>query len=1125
MEIKNVLSNIILAITLALGSLASDAAGPEHYAAHSVLSEGRWATVQVTQTGMTLITDTQLRSLGFTDPSKVRVYGSGGATVPDDLNESVVDDLPLQPSVRTSRGIVFFARNHISWKRGVSAARPFVHTINPYSDVTHYFLSDREVTEDVPTVDMKGNTAPTVTRFTDRQVHEQDLEHLGESGRTYLGEDFRGTRSRTFNFDVPDRASDQLNITVRYGAKISGGGSRMTYEVGDITVPRAAQDSIGGVPNANYGALSERSFQVRHTDSKLSLGMEYSYSGVIFMARLDYVEVFYDRLIKLNNGQIHFYGDFPAGSTIGIDGCGASTIVYDVTDPANPAKVDYSLNESVASLKVTAGGYREFVAFNPDQVSLTSAPGRRVSNQDLHGTPAPDMLIITPDAYRQGAQLIADMHNKRDAMNVLVLDPQDIYNEFSNGKQDVGAWRKLLKMWHDRGGAPRYCLIMGKPSFDPKGLSNDFKNMRFTPVPIWQSETGLSETTSFSNDSYIGMLDDSADGTFKMEDAKVYVAVGRLPVKSSGEALSTARKIVNHIEKPNMGAWRNKILMIADDNDNGIHLEQSQRAYDNLRLGGYGSSYLYDRLYLDSYPLVSTAAGPSYPQVTDLMLKAYNDGVLFTNYIGHGGDRGWGHEHLWKWSDIESMKNPNLMFIYAATCRFMPWDEAIVSAGEDLMLNPKGGICGMIAATRTVYISSNGVLNSAFASQALLNGEDGRMLPVGDAFTAALNRNIGDSNRLRYALMGDPAMRLNNIDGQVSVDKINGLDVSETDFPEIPAGSRLVLAGSIRDSKGNLNTAFNGTVALQLYDAETVVETFGNGSDGKVMLYNDRKTRLGMAQASVKEGRWNIDLTVPLEISNNYQPALINAYAWSDQGLEANGHTESLYVYGFRDEAVADEKGPEIEQFYVNNSWFKNGDIVNVNPVVFARLADDSGINLSDAGVGHKIILRLDDDTFYDDVAHYFVPDVDGTGGNIAYSLSDLAPGYHKLTLEAWDNLNNSSHSTIEFNVKATADPEIVNVGTDCNPASSGVNFYIHLDQPNTDMKYELTVMDLNGREVWSETNTDSSGMQAVMNAYWNLTDKAGARVPRGIYLYRVRVETPQGTWSSKTSKLAVTAQ
>lgn len=1126
MEIKNVLSDIILAIALSLGMLTAAAAPADRYAAHSVLAEGRWATVKVAQTGMTLITDTQLRSLGFTDPSKVRVYGSGGAMVPEDLNDSIVDDLPLLPSVRTSRGIVFFARNHIGWTYTGNNGRPYAHTINPYSDDTFYFLSDREMDRVVRAVDMKGNATPAVTRFVDRLVHEQELEHLGESGRIYLGEDFRGTRSRTFNFDLSDRASEQVMVTVRYCAKVSGGGSRMSYKVGDTAVPRAPQDSIPGVASAYYGALSERSFQVRHTGDKLALSMEYSYSGVIFLARLDYIEVLYDRQIKLNNGQIHFYGDFSSGQAIGVAGCGESTVIYDVTDPARPAVVDFTLNGSTAVLNVASNGYREFVAFNPDQVTVTSTLGKRIANQDLHGTQAPDMLIITPEEYLQGARLIADMHAERDAMNVMVLDPQVIYNEFSNGKQDVGAWRKLLKMWHDRGAAPRYCLIMGKPSCDPKGLMNEYKSLRYTPVPIWQSLSGLTETSSYSNDNYIGMLDDTAGGTFVMENAKVYTAVGRLPVKDADEALEVARKIVDHVEKPKMGAWRNKVMLIADDNDNGVHLEQSQRAYGNMRGAGRGASCLYDRLYLDSYPLVSTATGPTYPQATSHMLGAYNEGVLLANYIGHASERGWGHELLWTWKDIQDIKNPNLMFIYAATCRFMPWDEPLVSGAEVLMLNTKGGVCGMIAATRTVYISSNGVLNGAFSSELFKNGDDGRMRPIGDVFISALNRNIGDDNRLRYALMGDPAMRLNNIDRQVRVDRINGSEVAGAGkLPEVTAGSRLSLSGSVRNPDGNVDAGFNGTVALQLYDAETVIETFGNGSEGKVIMYNDRKNRLGMVNASVKEGRWSVDMTVPLEISNNYQPALISAYAWMDDGAEASGYSESLYVYGFGDEAVADTIGPEIEYFYVNSSGFENGDVVNPNPVVFVRLSDESGINLSDAGVGHKISLRLDDGTIYDDVAQYFEPDTDGTGGSLAYGLNDLAPGFHTLTLEAWDNLNNSSRSSIEFNVRATADPGIVDVGTDCNPASSGVNFYVHIDQPNTEMKCELTVMDLNGREIWSHASTDSSGMQAVMSTYWNLTDKAGARVPRGIYLYRVRVETPQGTWSSRTSKLAVTAQ
>lgn len=1126
MKIKNVLYNIILAATSCALALTANAAQPGHYAAHSVLSEGRWATVQVSRTGMTLITDSQLRSLGFSDPSKVRVYGSGGAMVPEDLNESTVDDLPLQPSVRTGKGIVFFARDHFSWTPNDDSARPFRHVINPYSDTSFYFLSDREPVGEIRVMDMKGDRSPEVTSFVHRQVHEQDLEHLGESGRTYLGEDFRGTRSRTFTFDMPDRASEQASLNVRYGAKVSGGGSRMSYKVDDVEVPRSTKDTIAGVPAASYAALSERSFQVRHNAEKLQLKMDYTYSGVIFLARLDYIEVFYDRKIKLNNGQIHFYGNFTSGQTLGVEGCGASTVIYDVTDPSNPSVVEFTLRDNMGIMCVGESGYREFVAFNPEQVNVACVAGKRVANQDLHGTEAPDMLVISPESYSQGARLIADMHVSRDSMNVLVLDPQIIYNEFSNGKPDVGAWRKLLKMWHDRGGAPHYCLIMGKPSCDPKGMMADFKNMSFTAVPIWQSESGLSETSSYSNDNYIGMLDDTDNGTFSISNARIHTAVGRIPVKTSSEAVTVARKLVDHVEKPDMGAWRNKVMLIADDNDNGTHLEQSERVFENMKGNGQGSGYLYDRLYLDSYPLVTTATGPAYPQATAHMLETYNEGVLFTNYVGHASERGWGHEQLWQWPDIEGMRNNNLMFIYAATCRFMPWDEPMVSAGEELMLNAKGGISGMIAASRTVYISSNGVLNSTFATELFKTGEDGRLRPVGDAFISALNRNLGEDNRLRYALMGDPAMRLNGIDRHVTVDTINGTDVAqEDDMPEVAAGSRMTLTGSVRDLNGVVDSGFNGTVALQLYDAETVIETYGNQSEGKVMMYNDRKTRLAVANASVKNGSWSVSMSVPLEISNNYQPALVSAYAWADNGTEANGSSESLYVYGFSDEAVTDTLGPKIEYYYINNSGFRDGDIVNPNPVVFARLTDDSGINISDAGVGHKITLRLDDKIQYDDVSQYFKPDTDGAGGSFTYSLSDLAPGEHSLTLEAWDNLNNSTRSSVKFSVRTSADPNIVDVGTDCNPATSGVNFFIHLDQPNTDMTYDLSVMDLNGREIWSQTGTDSSGLQATLTTYWNLTDKSGTRVPRGIYLYRVRVETPQGMWSSRTNKLAVTAQ
>ncbi len=74
-------------------------------------------------------------------------------------------------------------------------------------------------------------------------------------------------------------------------------------------------------------------------------------------------------------------------------------------------------------------------------------------------------------------------------------------------------------------------------------------------------------------------------------------------------------------------------------------------------------------------------------------------------------------------------------------------------------------------------------------------------------------------------------------------------------------------------------------------------------------------------------------------------------------------------------------------------------------------------------------------------------------------------------------------------------------------------------------MKCRLEVFELSGRRVWLADNSVTSDMHGGMQTQWDLRDDAGRRVPRGIYLYRATVETPDGMYSSQTKKLAVTAQ
>lgn len=1109
------------ALYIAATAFVSQAVEPTFYAGHSVMSEGSWASITCPEAGATLVTDATLRSLGFSDPKRVRVYGTGAYPASDGLNAGMLDDMPQVPSVRTSKGIVFYAMGPDKWTATGDPLYPYEHTLNPYTDKIVYFLSDRDSVAGPEPVDMRdGATSSRVTAFRTRVLHEQELEHLGASGRTYVGEDFRATRGRNFKFSMPGRRGDKIALRIRFSTKVTNGSSILSATVNGISglLPDL---TIEGCQTENYAVLKTLADTLSVAGESLDLGLTYTLSGTLFNANLDYIELFYDRACELTDGEFRFHSLLSPGQTISVAGCDAGTRIWDLSSANGiPREVLFTLENGNALIPVGLKDNIDMVAFNPEKITRTATAGDRYTNQDLHGMEAPEMLIISSPAYAEGARVIADTHAEDDGLRCAIVDPVDIYNEFTGGNPDPTAFRKLLKMWRDRGTNVPYCLLMGKPSYDLKNKTR----RGYTPLPIWQSPDGLNETSSFSNDDYIGMTDDCADNEFSIRRATINTAVGRIPCISSNQALSTAMKIRDHVLDADLGAWRNKVMLIADDGDSGTHLDQSQTNYNGYR-SGYGRSYNYDRLYLDAYPLVNGASGSTYPQATKKMLANYNDGVAFTNYTGHSSDYGWGHEHLWEWRDIVSMTNPNKTVIYAATCRFCPWDEDGTSAGEELLLNTRGGVAALITASRTVYISQNGTLNSCFSKRLFERDDNDMTIPVAEALRRAKNDYSGDNNRLRYIFAGDPAMRLNNIRHRIVVDSINGVNVSSgINYAQAKGGSRITLSGRVTNTAGKLLRDFNGSLDIQLYDAETVIQTNGNNDSSAKRIYNDRKNRLAVAVADVRKGQWSASLVLPMEISNNYSPALVSVYASDKRRREANGSSERLYIYGYEEETV-DSIGPVIEHFYLNRPDFKDGDVVNASPVVRARLTDASGINLSDAGVGHRITLRVDDNVPYSDVSTGFTADIDGCGGDIFYQIKDLAPGNHTLTLEAWDNLNNSTRSTISFRVSAQADPYILSLGTDCNPATSGVNFSVGVDRPETDIECNLQVMDLNGRVLWEFNSDGTSGRDATISAYWNLCDKNGRRVPRGIYLYRARVRTADGVWSTRTNKLAVTAQ
>ncbi len=1120
-----------------LSPLTTFALPAEFFAKNSVLAEGKWVKLEAPRTGIQFIPAATLRNMGFADASKVNVYGTGGRMLPEILDATISDDLPLLPCIRTAKGIYFFATDVSSWQTAYDV--PYAHTLNPYDTKSFYFLSDRQPSS---TKEMRKTAAPAsaegaLKSFTERIYHESDLAGPGESGRTILGEDFRSSRTRNFPFTLTGLASDSVIVKVRFGTH-SSAASSIIVSANGTKLTATTSDRVEKPNEKEFLKVINSVKKFKCPSENLNLEIAYNSTGNISTARLDYIEVFYQRELKLQNGSLHFYVNNQGAPSASIEGCSADTKIWDVTDPTSPIEMEPKLVGNTATIALPSG-YHEFIAFDPDKIAATNASWQTVANQDIHGMETPDMVIITYNTYMEGAQRLAELHEQHDGMKVAILKPEDIYNEFSGGSADVTAFRKLLKMWHDRGGETtiRYCLLMGRPHFDNRVVTNEAKTLGYRPMPIWQEPNLYTEAGSYSTDCYIAMLDDCPKG-FNMGSAKQRVAVGRLPVTSAQEAVEVAQKIEKYVKEPDYGAWRNKMLFVADDIDeakdadveakyNSTFFDQSQSVYNILSSLPEGKRYIYDRVYLDASKPEYTSLGLRYPSATARILANLNEGVAYTNYLGHANTTSWTVEKIITMEDIDKLANRNLSFMFGGTCEFARWDGNQVSAGEKMVLKPTGGVIAMVMPSRSVYISQNFNLNRAMAPYLFKENEKGEPCRIGDFYRRGMN-DLNDTNKLRYCFVGDPAITFPLPVNTVEFESINGVDISGKveDLPEIPALGKVEVKGHINNSKGEKDSDFNGFLELLLFDAEKVVSTEGMGK-GLPRTYNDRTTRLTTVSVKVENGEWATRLLLPAEIENNYSPAMITGYAWnSSTGKEAHGITDKLYVYGYSEDENPDEKAPEIESFYLNSPSFADGAVVNANPIVFASISDESGINVSDAGIGHQMMLTLDGKKIYNDINKFFTPDLSREGaGSICYPLEDIEPGKHTLLLSVWDNANNSATREIEFNVGAAVDPAITELSTNVNPASTSVVFAVTIDRPNSAVECNLEVFDLGGRTVWKAARNATTDMQSALSIPWDLKDSNGVRVPRGIYLYRATVRTPEGTYTSKSRKLAVTAQ
>lgn len=1147
--VRYTIAGVLLLASLAMAGTAQ-AFDASSYAAASRLATGRWVKISVPDNGLYQITDADARSWGFTSAAALRVYGYGGHPLPEAMSADTPDDLPAVPVTRVGGAIVFYGAGPTTWTadntRG--AELTFVQVQHPYATAGYYFVTeDAAATEATPVSAAATPSGEPATTFVERLFHEQELLNPGETGRNLLGEDI-SSRPVTVSFDLPGRvAGTPVVVRTDIGSCSTTTTGSMTFAANGTTLPAAGDETVPLNTDSHhihyYPTSHYRNLDLG-TANKLDWRVTYASINGIKIARLDFVTVNYERNLALTAGQALAFGDIAAsaGKAYRLQGGGSGVTVWDVTTPWQPQALAVAEDGTFAAV---ADGHREYVAFAADAVTSLPHPTMQavVANQNIHAEQTPDLIILAPNEYLAQAQRLAQLHATRDTMRVLVLDHTLVFNEFSSGTPDVIAYRRLCKMFYDRGEQAgetadghslRYLLLMGGGSYDNRQVSAKVAQASYPMLLLWQSEASSNENTSFCSDDIIATLGDGVTSQFHR--FKLDIAVGRMPARSLAELRVMVDKTIKYVSEPDYGPWKLNMLHLADDQDGAVHMQQAEMFIDRARNNG-AADFIHNHVFIDAYPAVTQGSGRVYPAAREAFYNSLAEGQLYWHYTGHANPNSMTAEGILQRNDFTSMfYYHHLPVFYGATCEIVRFDASVISGAELLYTNANGGVAAIIAPPRLVYVTNNGALSVLYGRNFMKRDDNGRTLPLGETLRLAKNARLGDTNTSRYFFIGDPVMRMAVPNNTVVVDRIGDTDVSGgsvTDKPVYKARQTINISGHITDYGGNTLTDFDGEVTAILYDSEQSVVTNGNGSDGVEFTYLDRPNKLALVKTTVTHGAFNISLVVPSEIVatyDNYSPSMVHFYACDrTHALEAMGSNSDFYIYGY-DDSDSDTTPPMIDYMGLNNtSSFVDGTAVNSSPLLLARVSDDHGINVSQAGIGHNLSLTLDDTVTYSDVASFYQADVSAAGeggaGIIRYKLNDLAEGSHTLRLRVWDVYNNSAERTIQFYVKSGLRPELVDAYAVPNPARTEAKFYIEHNRPDAVAAVSVQVYDLMGRLVWDSSQSGRSDEFTSAPVVWDLTDNAGKRVPRGIYVYRASLSIDGSREVSKGRRIAVTGE
>lgn len=1094
------------------------------------LGSSQWVAIRTRGDGVHVVTRSVLALAGVNtaavNPAQMRLFSGPGRQLSTKMSDPAPaltecallfqgdDDAILEEGEQ----FLFWADGLNRWD--VDSTGRLVDVVHRYDRDNVYWLA---LTHDSPEPPLRIGALPAPPQIgsadlfsaIDRVRHEEDnLFRIASSGfiESYYTRYWRNQRSGIITFFnsrnvEPGRpASIEMATWAGFAAdyhprlRVSGANVLATSvreRVGEDRTTLSAFNFASFSPSANY-----------------ELFFDTSTTATIRSYYLDFYTLEYYRRLDLAQGAFKFAAPDTTLNANFVIANAAAAQVWDISDPRRPMAIaDAAIDGSTLrfSAELVKGERRIFYLFtsSSQRQPRSTAP---VPIVNLH-TPASgaDYLAIGPRSFGPGMNDFLTYRSGADGLQTRYIAIEDVYNSFSLGVQDPLAIRRFLRHthYHWPGETPSYCLLVGDGTNDYLNVTGA-NSVNYVPPYIAPDEVAVSDE-SFVYFSDRAVLDAEGD---TQDNPLPDMLIGRWPIRNVSEIAATTAKIKQYESIENLGPWRSRVMMVADDEFGdrdrlSVREDFHIRDAEEIANAYIPPSVAVQKIYLTEYPFdnpscyAPSATGCRKTAAKEAIVSGLNDGVLVFDYLGHGNPDLLAHERVFERStDLPRLTNretPTAVLTFSCSIGFFddPFDEGM---SEEMFRMPQGGAIAVVSATRIAAALANAHLNEVVFELLFERGMTGIAAAV---YTGKLIRQYTEptcrlfencnippcpcSNDRGYVLFGDPAMRLGIPTLRVNFDSIAPDSLSALTLTQVQ--------GTVTDTAGNLQSAFNGTLIVNVRD---VPRQRAYPIDATLSIeYELAGGTLYRGQVDVQNGQFAFGFIVPKDIAYGQTGARIMGHAFSATQMAA-GAADSLRLAGSPG-LISDTSGPTIRLQTERGELIADGAHLAQNSTVRVLIEDPSGINLTGSS-GHRLeVFSNSSDSPLADLTDVFVYDPGAVDrGQAVFSLSSLPAGSYRLTVKAWDNANNSTVVVYDVElVEGDSDTRfaLTEFLNHPNPFAEATTFYFRGTRAIREARIRLFT--LAGRMIWETPAIDGLTI-------WDGRDIDGDQVANGVYLAQI---------------------